>query len=357
VSDHLTGPLRAAPQTTLRGALRRFEKRILGGILYFNAVLAGGMVGYRFIEGWTWFDALYMSVTTATSVGYNEVHPLSNPGRTFTMVLLAFSVVGLGWLWAITTALLIELDLGDVFRRRRMEKRIESLAGHYVVCGAGRVGRVIIGEMVHSGVPMVLVEKSAERIEIVRERYPNLPVVEGDATHDHTLERAGIARAKGLAAALPMDAENLFLCLTARAMSPDLVIAARATDGESVAKMHRAGANHVISPNVTGGVRMVATLLKPSVVSFLDAATLTDDTALRLEELPVPENSRLAGQRLAEARIPQETGLIVLALRKAGTEGPAVFNPGPDIRLEAGDVMIVLGGQEQLDSLKHFAGG
>lgn len=355
MSDHLSGPLRTAPELTFRGAIRRFEKRIVWAILYFNVVIASGTVGYRLIEGWAWFDSLYMSVITATSVGFSEVHPLSGAGRAFTMLFLGFAVAGLGLLWAIATALLIELDLGDVFRRRRMHKKIEDLTGHYIVCGAGRMGRVIIGEMVQSGAALVVIERSAERLEAVRDRYPNLPAVEGDATHDHVLERAGIRRAKGLAAALPMDAENLFLCLTARALNADLEIASRATDGESVAKMHRAGANHVISPNVTGGVRMVATLLKPSVVSFLDAATITDDTALRLEELPVPSGSRLAGKRLAEARIPQETGLIVLALRRAGSEGPAVFNPGPDIRLEVGDVMIVLGRREQLDRLKHFA--
>lgn len=357
MSDHPTGLSRSAPELSFRGAIRRFEKRIVWAVLYFNVVLAAGTVGYRLIEGWSWFDSLYMSVITATSVGFAEVHPLSGPGRTFTMVFLGFSVAGLGLLWAIATALLIELDLGDVVRRRRMHRKIDDLDGHYIVCGAGRMGRVIIGEMLQSHASLVVVEKSAERIEKVRERYPTLLIVEGDATQDHTLERAGIRSAKGLAATLPMDAENLFLCLTARALNPSLVIAARATDGESVAKMHQAGADHVISPNVTGGVRMVATLLKPSVVSFLDAATITDDTALRLEELTVPAGSRLAGKRLAEARIPQETGLIVLALRRADSEGPAVFNPGPDLRLEAGDVMIVLGRREQVDSLKHFAGG
>lgn len=357
MSDHLTGPFRATSGLSFRGAIRRFEKRIVWAILYFNVVLAAGTVGYRLIEDWSWFDSLYMSVITATSVGFAEVHPLSAAGRTFTMVFLAFSVAGLGLLWALATALLIELDLADVLRRRRMHKKIDEMSGHYVVCGAGRMGRVIIGEMLHAGASLVLVERSAERIEKVRERYPGLLMVEGDATQDHTLERAGIRSAKGLAAALPMDAENLFLCLTARALNRELVIAARATDGESVAKMHQAGADHVISPNVTGGVRMVATLLKPSVVSFLDAATITDDTALRLEELKVPAGSSLAGKRLAEARIPQETGLIVLALRRAESEGPAVFNPGPDLRLEAGDVMIVLGRQEQLERLRTFAGG
>jgi voltage-gated potassium channel len=340
----------------LRDAFRRFERRIFWAVLYYNTVLAAGTVGYRLIEQWSWFDSLYMSVITATSVGFSEVHPLTPSGRLFTMVLLVFSVVGLGLLWAITTALIVELDLTDIFRRKRMHKKIEDLSGHYVVCGAGRMGRVIVGEMIRAGVSCLLIERDRARIESLLDRYPDLLFIEGDATKDHCLEAAGIRRAKGLAAALAEDTSNLFLCLTARALNQDLVIASRAIDGESVAKMHQAGANHIISPNVTGGVRMVATLLKPSVVSFLDAATIADEVSLRLEELAVPPRSRLAGKSLAEARIPQETGLIVLALRRRESHEPAVFNPGPDTRLGEGDVMIVLGMQEQVDRLREFAG-
>lgn len=342
-------------QITYWGALRRFRRRVLWILGFYNIILACGTLGYHLIEGWSWFESLYMAVITASSIGYGEVHPLSHDGRLFTMALIGFSVVGLGLVWAILTAFLVELDLGDVYRRRRMHKRIDSLHGHYIVCGLGRMGRVVAGEMLSDGIPLVVAEKSMERIESLLERHPNLLWVEGDATQDRSLLAARVREAKGLACALPTDADNLFVCLTARALNPSLNIASRANDGEAVPKMHVAGANHTILPNVTGGVRLAATLIRPSVVSFLDASTVTGDTTLRLEELKLPESSSLVGRSLADARIPQETGLIVLALRRHNDEGPAVFNPGGDTRLESGDVMIVLGQPEQVSRLRKYA--
>jgi voltage-gated potassium channel len=336
-------------------ALQRFRRRLLVTLAYFNVVLLGGAVGYRVIEGWSWFDSLYMSVITATCVGYSEVHGLSNAGRFFTMVLLAFALVGLGLLWAMVTAFLVELDLADFFRRRGMQKRIDELSGHYVVCGAGRVGRVIFGEMMAAGHPVVILDRDHDRIEHLRELHPGALSVEGDATRDHVLELAGVRRAKGLAAALASDADNLFVTLTARTLNTTMEIACRANDGESVAKMSRAGANHIISPNVTGGMRMATALMRPSIVNFLDATTSTSGFELQLEELTVPAGSGLVGKRLMEARIPQETGLIVLALRPAGGKASA-FNPGPEARLGAGDAVIVLGESEQIDRLRSFLG-
>jgi voltage-gated potassium channel len=349
------GPKVTGQRDTYGGAFRRFERRLLVVVTYFLVLLAIGTLGFRRIEGWPWFDALYMTVVTASSVGFAEIHPLSPPGRVFTIGLLGLSVVGLGLLWAMTTALLVELDLGQVFRRRRTMKKIEKLTGHYIVCGAGRMGSVIVQEMVREGVPLVVVDHSLERIEEVRSIHPDILAVEGDATRGATLETAGIQRAKGLAASLASDADNLLLCLTARQMNPDLVIAARVNDEEAIAKMRRGGADHIVSTNMTGGVRMATMLMKPAVVNFLDAATFAGEIPLRLEEATVPEDSRLVGKRLAEARIPQETGLIVLALRRAHAEGPAVFNPGPETRLEAGDTMIVLGRQEQVERLRRLA--
>jgi len=177
----------------------------------------------------------------------------------------------------------------------------------------------------------------------------------GDATQNHVLARAGVKRARGLAACLGSDADNLFLCLSARDLSRDLEIAARVENGESVPKMRQAGANHVILPTVTGATRLVAMLLRPAVVSFLDATTIADEFSLRLEELEIPQTSRLSGKTLAEARIPQETGLIVLAVRPRGREGPATFNPGPTTRLSTGDLIIVLGQPEQLERLRSYA--
>lgn len=342
---------------TLREVIRPFERRVLWALIYYNVVLGAGTVGYKFIEGWSWMDALYMSVITATSVGFQEVHPLTDPGRAFTMVFLVFSVIGLGLLWALVTALLIELDFGGVFRRKRMSNRIESLSGHYIICGGGRMGRVVADEMKLAQRDFVLLELDAERIEAIKASgHPDLISIEGDATKDDCLEAAGIRRAAGLAAALSVDADNLFLVLTARSMNPDLRIATRVIDEEATPKLRQAGADHTVSTNYTSAVRLTATLLRPSVASFLDATTLAGDKQLRLEELQVSAGSRLAGQTLAQARIPQETGLIVLGIKRENETELALFNPGPDTRLEPGDTMIVLGRMDQLAGLRQFSG-
>jgi voltage-gated potassium channel len=199
-----------------------------------------------------------------------------------------------------------------------------------------------------------VVERERQVLEVLQEEYPDVLAIEGEATREHVLNDARISRARGLAACLTEDADNLLLSLTARGLKSDLTIVARAREEESVEKLHRAGADHVISPDVTGGIRMAATLLRPSVVSFLDVATTGHDIDLRLEEAVVPSGSALAGKTLAEARIPQRTGLIVLALRPLKGLGDYRYNPGPETRLEAGDVMIVLGNAEQIQKLRSY---
>jgi voltage-gated potassium channel len=347
----------SAPLISLWVALARFRRRILWTVAYFGVVLLIGTVGYHSLEEWSYFDAFYMSVITATCVGYDEVHPLTDAGRTFTVVLLGLSVVGLGLLWAITTAMIVELDLRDVFRRHRTMKRIEDLSGHYIICGAGRMGRVIIEEMRGAGVPFVVVEKSPERIAALQQTDPELLAIETDATRENALEQAGVERARGLATCLASDGDNLLVSLTARELNRNLDIVARANDEESLGRMRRAGADHVISPNITGGVRMAAMLLRPSVVSFLDTVTHEGELSLRLEQAHIQENSPLAGKTLAEAQIPQKTGLVVLAMRPAGGDRPARYNPGPETRLEPGDVMIVLGQPAQVDRLREYVRG
>ena len=345
------------PAITLGAALRPFRQRFLAAGLYFLLVFLIGTVGYRAIEGWPWPEALYMSVTTLTSVGFMEVYPLSVQGRTFTMALIFLGVTGLGIWWALTTALIVELDLGGVLRRRRIMKDIEKLTDHYLVCGLGRMGRVVVSEMIAAGHPFVVIESNAARIAMVEEVYPEVLVIEGDATREQTLLAARVESARGLAACLADDADNLLVCLTARHLNPKLNTVARAYNEESLEKLRRAGAEHVVSPNVTGGIRMAYSLLRPHVVSFLDCVISDAGIELRLEQAAIKPGSPLVGQTLAEARIPQRTGLIVLGLRRAGQAGPPVYNPGPEMRLEAGDVMIVLGRSEQVEALRSYAGG
>jgi voltage-gated potassium channel len=341
---------------TLAEALRPFRRRFVLAAFYFIIVFLVGSVGYSVIEDWRWVDALYMSVTTVTSVGFMELYPLSQPGRTFTMVLIFLGVTGLGIWWALTTALIVELDLGGVLRRRRVMRSIEALSDHHIVCGVGRMGRVVVAEMLDAGHPFIVIEQDPARIELVRGTHPGLLVVEGDATLERTLEAAQIHKARGLAACLADDADNILVCMTARHLNPETAIVARAYSEESLEKLRRAGAARVVSPNVTGGVRMAFSLLRPHVVDFLECAISGAGIELRLEQAAIPSGSHFAGQSLAELRIPQRTGLIVLSLQRAREKGPPIYNPGPETRLEAGDVMIVMGSTEQIQQLREYAG-
>jgi len=340
----------------LRRALRPFAPRFAWASVYFVVVFALGTAGYMFIEHWPWFEAFYMAVTTTTSVGFMEVRPLTVPGRSFTMVLVVLGVTGLGIWWGLITALIVELDLLGLLRRRRVMNAIAHLHDHFILCGLGRMGRVVAEEMMRSEVPFVVIERDPARVDDLREEHPNLLAILEDATREASLEEAGIARARGLAACLHDDADNLLVCLTARGMRRDLTIVARADDEETIGKLRRAGASHSISPNVTGGVRMAATLIRPTVVSFLDV-TGGRDLALRMEEAEIPAGSQLVGRTLAEAQIPQQTGLMVIALRRRGEVETINYNPGPDTRLDAGDIMLVLGRQEQVVGLRNYVAG
>lgn len=342
----------------LREVLGPFSRRFAWAILYFLLLLAVGTAGYVGIEGWSWFDALYMTATTISSVGYGEVRPLTPSGRAFTMGLIAFSLVGLGIWWALITAFIVELDLGGLLRRRQTMQRIEKLSGHFIVCGGGRFGRVVAEEMARTRTSFVVIEREPAQVARLLSEHPDVLLIEGDASKEHTLMTAHIDTARGLAACLAEDADNLLLCLTAHYMKPELNVVARANDEESLDKLRRAGADHVISPNVTGGIRMASMLLRPSVVSFLDVATTAgDEMALRLEEAEITEASKLAGQSLAAAGIRERTGLIVLGLKRGRGAGSPLFNPGPDVRLEPGDVIIVLGREDQIQSLKSYIRG
>ncbi len=336
-------------------ALGPFWRRFAWAGVYFIVVSLIGTVGYRFIERWEWFNSFYMSVTTVSSVGFMEVEPLSPAGRAFTMVLIFFAVTGLGIWWGLITALIVELDLSGLLRRRRIMRKVSDLTNHFIVCGGGRMGRVVVEELYTSGKPFVVIERDAASGAAILDQYPGVLLITGDATKEHTLTEAGVERASGLAACLTDDAENLLLCLTARGMRADMTIVARAAYQESLDKLRRAGADHVMSPIVTGGLRIASMLLRPSVVSYLDVATTgADEMALRLEETDIQESSSLVGRSLAEAKIPQRTGLIVMSVRHRRGGGTATHNPGPETRLEAGDVLIVLGRQEQIQELRGY---
>lgn len=336
--------------------LRSFSTRLAWALGYLLVLLTIGSVGYVVIEGWPFRDALYMTAITLSAVGYDEVRPLSQAGRTFTIGLIFLGISALGIWIGLLTALIVESDLAQTLKQRKTVKGIAKLSGHVVVCGAGRTGTQVVEELQSQGRDYVVIEREPRLLEALMEEVPDCLTVEGDATLDHTLESASIASASGLVACLSSDTDNLYVALSARALNPSLTIVARAYDDESVDKLYRAGADHVVSPNVTGAMRMAAVLLRPSVVSFLDVATRSPEVELRLEEARVSSRSPVCGRTLGRAKIRESTGLMVIAVRKGGEAGEFVFNPSAETPLDEGDEMIVLGRPDQIQRLTEYIG-
>lgn len=313
-------------------------------------VVGIGTAGFHYVEGWPWFDGLYMVVTTLTTIGYQEVHPLSHTGRIFNVfvILSGVSLLLLG-IGALSQALL-EFELQSFFGRRRMEREIGRLEGHFIICGMGRVGRSVARELARKPVPFVMVENA----EAKRQRYAseNWLVVAGDATVEQTLRQAQIERASGLIAATTTDATNLYIVLTARGLNPHLKIIARASEDSAEKHLLTAGADSVVSPYSFAGQRIAQSLLRPHVVSFLDTATTHLGMDLEIGEIHITPDSSFAGKTLESSRIRQERGVIVLAIKRR--EGMR-FNPAPDERIEPDDCLIAMGEPAQLRQLEQTA--
>jgi voltage-gated potassium channel len=337
--------------------MRPFVRRFVGLIAFFLALTAMGTMGYMGIEGWRFSDALYMTVISITAVGYEEVHQLSRTGQNFTMLLLAGGITGVGIWFALITALIVELDLSHALRERRNKREIHKLRDHVVICGAGRTGRQVMEELVVAGQEFVVIERDQSTIDKIRASIPDVKIIHGDATLDHNLSSAGVEQARAMVAALNADADNLFACLSARHLAPNVLIVARAHEEQSMEKMFRAGADRVVSPNVSSAIQMASFIARPSVMSLLDVATHSLDLSLRLEQARIGRRSSLAGRSLKDAEIPQRTGLIVIAVEK-GTEDERefLFNPVATTVLEPGDELIVLGEPEQVATLRAYAG-
>jgi voltage-gated potassium channel len=333
-----------------------FLPRFFWTLVALATLGAVGTVGYIVIEGQSLGDALYMTAITVSAVGYQEVFELSPIGRTFTMLLLLGGITWLGFWFANLTSLFVELDLKDALRRRRTMKEVEKMRNHVIVCGGGRTGRQVAQELESMASEWVIVERNPETIEELKEYLPDAHIVEGDATHDHVLLEAGLLEAKGLVTCLSQDTDNLFVCLSARDLAAKLKIVARAYEEETIDKLYRAGADHVVSPKLSSAIRMASVLLRPSAVSFLDIATRSSHLEFRMEQMVVEADSRVAGMTLQKARIPQRTGLVVIALRKKGHPHEFLFNPVADTRIEAEDEVIVLGTEEQIEQLREVVG-
>ncbi len=304
-----------------------------------------GTTGYWLIgQGdWTLVDCLYQTVIGLTTAGFGEIVPLGATtwGRPFTILLLLGGMVSMGWFVTTVAAILIEGELTGFTWRRRMDSRVKKLTGHTIVCGAGSTGIHCIRELALIRAPFVVVDVREAVAREVSASFECAAVV-GDATHDEVLQEAGIERARGIISALTEDKDNLFVTVTARALNPALRIVAKAIEVRADAKLRRAGADAVVSPNMIGGLRMVAEMVRPEVVSFLDVMLRSQDAALRIEEVPVPASSRWAGARVADLGLERHR-LLLLALKPAGSGGGYHYAPGAEHRLAGGETLIVLG--------------
>ncbi len=322
-------------------------------IVLLVAIIAIGTFGYSFIEGWSVFDALYMTIITLSTVGFKAVHNMSSEGKLFTIFLI---ISGTGMIAYTLSSLLqftLEGQLRKILGRKKLESRINKLNNHYIICGFGRIGHLICREFQARPLPFVVVEKDPQLIDrINREGYM---YVDGDATDDETLQAAGIDVAKGLITAVTSDTDNVYITLTARGLNPKLFILARSGEEGSEKKLMRAGASKVISPYTIGANRMAQAILRPSVVDFIEIATASENLELQIEEIVISAGSVLTGKSLVNSGIRQSMGIIIVGIKQV--DGHMIFNPPPDKVIEPNSILITLGEQLAITQLEKLAAG
>jgi len=322
-------------------------QRVLLLLGLIAALLVMGTIAFHLIEGWTLFDGFYMTLMTLTTVGFGEIHPLSLNGRIVASLLMLAGVAAVFISVGVMVDLIIKLELADYFGRKRRQHMLEKLSNHYIVCGAGRVGRSVVRELRRSGVPLLLIDTDGQRAEWAI--HDGIPTLIADATQDETLRKANISSAKGLVAAIGNDAENVYVTLSAHVLNPNLIITARATDEQAEEKLRRAGATTVFTPYTFIGHRLAQAMLRPHVLNFLDVASAFSqgsELTIETEQLYITPASPLCGRSLEDADVRQAYGVIVLALKKAA--GTMMFNPDAKMKLEGGDVLIAIGERAQL---------
>ena len=316
-------------------------------VVLLAAVVLSGTVGYMVIEGWGAWDAFYMTVITVTTVGYGEVHTLSRAGQAFTVVLLLSGVGAALYTFTLLATVVVEGGLPTRLRRRRHQRMLETISDHFIICGYGRIGSIVAQQFRRQGIPYVVVERSADRVQTAIE--DGALGVEADASREDVLKRVGIERARGLIAAVGTDAENVYAVLSARVMRPDLFIVGRAETEDATLKLKRAGADRVISPYQIGGVQIAQTALRPAVVDFMELATSSDNLELAMEQITIAAHSTLANRSIVDANLRQRYGVIVVGIQREDRR--MEFNPEPDTAIRSGDKLVVLG---RPDSLKRL---
>ena len=323
----------------------------IGAIAVACAIGLGTVVFHR-IEGWSILDSLYVTAQTVTTVGFGDLTPRTIWGRAFATV---FMMVGVGIvLYALTSAVqsIVQSEMVATFGRRRLSRKMSKLRDHFIICGAGRVGSHLIRSLQGSDETFIVIESNAQKVSQLLDL--GIAVLVRDATLEESLIEAGVERAKGLAACLPNDADNVYVVLTARDLNPDIHIVARAAEEQAEAKLIRAGANRVVAPTLIGGHRMAMALTKPAVGDFLDSIT-ANQLDLGFEQLEVAPVSSFVGRRLSETNIRSQLNIVIVSIRRVN--GEIVFNPNAEAVIQAGDMLIAIGSAESLARLTALARG
>lgn len=330
------------------------KKRIYISIFLFIAVFLVGVAGFKIFggTGWTLLDSIYMTAITISTIGYEEVIDISaNPAaRIFTVFFIILSLGTIAFAVSSITAFIVEGQLKDILGRRKMEKEIAKLKDHYIVCGSDEIAQTIIQELLLTRRGFVVIEPSKEKIDKLASLGSFLYIL-GDPSEDEILKKAGIDRARGVLLSLPNDESNLFVTVTVRSLNPHITIVVKGSDVKAENKIKKAGADYVVSPAFIGGMRMVSQIVRPAVVTFLDTMLRDREQVLRFEEVPVGKGSPLVGKTIAETKIGERTGALLVAVRR-GEAKDFEFNPANDRKIQDNDVLVLIAKPEMMRSVE-----
>jgi voltage-gated potassium channel len=320
-------------------------KKLAIALMVLLVILSMGMIGYHYLEGWDIVESLYATVVTISTVGYGDFSPRTKEGMLFTVFIITVGVGTMLYTVGLVTEMMLEGRLKVIMGRGRLEKMMRKMSNHYIICGCGRIGRLICRELAAEKVDFVVIDNDPETIRRIEEE--GYVYCQGDATHDKILLDAGIKKAKGIVCVLPNDAENLYVILTAKELNPDIFILSRSEDEESERRLLRAGADRVMSPYTMGGIRMAMAVLRPAMLDFVEITTRRQSLELRMEEVSICGDSAYVGKSLEDSGIRQDYGLIVVAVKK--DSGKMIFNPLANYIIEKNDKLIALGEVENIN--------
>lgn len=326
---------------------------IFKALLILTLIMAAGTSGYMIIEKWPFFDSLYMTVITITTVGFGEIKNVSVEGRIFTIFLIIMGMGVIAYSVGLIAQAMVEFQISSIIGRKKLDQQIKTIKNHYIVCGFGRIGKVICRELKSKKLPTLVIDNSPESKEFLEDE--SIPYIIDDATSEDVLIEAGIERATGLISVVASDSDNLFITLTARGLNHSAFIIARADEEKSEKKLMRAGADKVFLPYIIGGHKMAQSITKPAVTDFLEFTVHNKDMGLEMEQLNVNKGSRLNGLKLMDSGIRKEMDIIIVAIRKKS--GEMAFNPSSGTLIEAGDTLIALGKNEDLNKLGKILAG